>query len=66
RYKGRFIGTDLHNPDFMKLAEAFSIKGMQATPDGLGPVLREALDAEAPVLLEVKLPNMMPPFQIVR
>ncbi|MCH9040445.1 MAG: thiamine pyrophosphate-binding protein [Chloroflexi bacterium] len=66
RYKGRFIGTDLHNPDFMKLAEAFSIKGMQATPDELGPALREALDAEAPVLLEVKLPNMMPPFQIVR
>ena len=66
RYGERFIGTDLHNPDFMKLADAFSVKGMRATPEGLGPALREALDANAPVLLEVEVPVMMPPFQIVR
>ena len=65
QYGSRFIGTDLHNPDFMKLAEAFGVMGIRTDPDGLGLALRRALDANAPVLVEVDLPNMMPPFQIV-
>ena len=39
---------------------------MKAEPDGIGDALRQAFEADAPVLLEVELPNMMPPFQIVR
>jgi acetolactate synthase-1/2/3 large subunit len=66
RYNKHFIGTDLHNPDFVKLAEAFGAVGMRTEPEGLGPALREALAADAPVLLEVVVPIMMPPFQIVR
>ena len=66
RYGRRFIGTDLHNPDFMKLADAFGVRGIRTDVAGLGPSLREALSANVPVLLEVVLPNMMPPFQIVR
>lgn len=65
QYGGRFIGTDLNNPDFLKLAEAFGVRGMRAEPDGIGAALREALAADAPVLLEVELGNMMPPFQVV-
>jgi acetolactate synthase-1/2/3 large subunit len=66
RYGERFIGTDLHNPDFVKLAEAFGAVGMRTNPDGLGESLRKALAANSPVLLEVEVPNMMPPFQIIR
>ena len=66
QYGGRFIGTDLNNPDFLKVAEAFGVVGMKAEPDGIGAALRQAFAADAPVLLEVELPNMMPPFQIVR
>ncbi len=66
RYGQRYIGTDLLNPDFVKLAESFGAVGMRATPDSLGPALRKALAADRPVLLEVVIPNMMPPFQIVR
>ena len=66
QYGRRFIGTDLHNPDFMKLSDAFGVMGIRTDPDGLGPALRRALDANAPVLLEVDLPVMMPPFQIVQ
>ena len=66
QYGERFIGTDLNNPDFLKVAEAFGVQGMKAEPDGIGDALRQALQADAPVLLEVELPNMMPPFQIVR
>ena len=66
QYGGRFIGTDLNNPDFVKAAEAFGVVGMRTEPDGIGDALRQAFAADAPVLLEVELPNMMPPFQIVR
>ena len=65
QYGERYIGTDLNNPDFIKLAEAFGVRGMQADPASIGEALRDALSADAPVLLEVELPNMMPPFQIV-
>ena len=66
QYGGRFIGTDLNNPDFVKAAEAFGVVGMKAEPDGIGEALRQAFAANAPVLLEVEIPNMMPPFQIVQ
>ncbi len=66
RYGERFIGTDLHNPDFVKLAESFGVVGMRTDVDGLGASLKEALSANSPVLLEVDVPVMMPPFQIVR
>ena len=65
RCGGRYTGTDLHNPDFVKLAEAFGAVGMRTGPDGIGASLKEALAANAPVLLEVVVPSMMPPFQIV-
>ena len=65
RFDERFIATDLHNPDFVKLAEAFGAVGMRCDPAGLGATLKQALAANAPVLLEVEVPVMMPPFQIV-
>lgn len=65
RYDGRFIGTDLANPDFMKLADSFGAVGIRTNSDGFGDALGEALKANAPVLLEVEVPVEMPPFQIV-
>ena len=65
RYGGNFIGTDLHNPDFVQLAQSFGAVGMSTDPEGFGEMLEVALNADAPVLLEVVVPNMMPPFQIV-
>ena len=29
RFQGRVVGTELHNPDFMKLAESFGARGMR-------------------------------------
>jgi len=66
RYGRRHIGTDLHNPDFAKLAQAFGVESMRTDPEGLSDALGKALAAKAPMLLEVVLPNMMPPFQVVR
>ena len=65
RYDKRFIGTDLQNPDFMKLAEAYGVTGLRCDAAGLGQTLRKALSVKTPVLLEVEVPIMMPPFQIV-
>ena len=65
RFGGRVIGTRLHNPDFVKLAEAYGAQGIKlAGHRDLGPALRDALRAEAPVVIEVPLPNLTPPFQI--
>ena len=66
RYNERYIGTDLLNPDFVKMAESFGAVGIRTEPDGLGPALREALGADAPVVLDVTVPNMQPPFQVRR
>ena len=65
RFGGRVIGTRLHNPDFVKLAEAYGAQGVKlGNHKELGPALREALKAEAPVVIEVPLPNLTPPFQV--
>lgn len=56
RYGGRFIGVDLVNPDFGKLADAFGIRYWQAGDDpAFESALREAVAANQPALIEVKL-----------
>lgn len=62
RFRGRYLGTDLHNPDFVKLAESFGAVGLKTNPDGLANSILEAVDLKAPVLLEVETPLMAPPF----
>jgi acetolactate synthase-1/2/3 large subunit len=58
RFEGRVLGADLHNPDFMKLAEAFGVRGERATsPQSLREVLSRALESGAPWLIEVPVPR---------
>ena len=60
-FGGRNIAVDLHNPDFMKLADAFGLQGMRATsPEELRSRLREALAGNAPTLIEVPVAPMPP------
>ncbi|MEE2980735.1 MAG: thiamine pyrophosphate-dependent enzyme, partial [Pseudomonadota bacterium] len=65
RFGKRFIATDLHNPDLLMFAESFGAVGIRTDPAGLGAALKQAFAANAPVVLEVEVPIMMPPFQIV-
>ncbi len=52
-FNGRHIGVDLHNPDFVKLAEAFGARGVRVdSMDEFKPALKEALDADALTLIE--------------
>ncbi|MFQ6028829.1 MAG: thiamine pyrophosphate-dependent enzyme, partial [Dehalococcoidia bacterium] len=65
RYQGRVIGTKLHNPDFAQLAEVYGALGIKlSTHQELGDALRTALRAQRPAVIEVPIPNLLPPFQI--
>jgi len=53
-YGGRFSGSELQTPDFVKLAESFHVKGYRvSTPAELKPLLAKCIDENKPVLIEV-------------
>ena len=64
-FRGRTVGTELTNPDFAKMAEVFGARGLKATPEELGRVLREALGCNRPVVIEVPVPTLIAPFQMM-
>jgi len=48
------FATDLHNPDFAKMAEAAGLLGLTAeTPDQVRPMITQALRHDGPALVEV-------------
>jgi len=59
------FATDLHNPDFAKIAEAAGLLGLRAeTPDQVEPMLGAALKHQGPALVEVPVSRQelsMPP-----
>lgn len=72
-YEERFSQIQLNaNPDFVKVAEAYGIKGIRIeTPDQVEPAIKEAIALPEPVLLdclispdEVVLP-MVPPGKVI-
>ena len=63
KFDGRSIGADLHNPDFMKLADAYGVRGVRVhEADELEVALAEALKVERPSLIEVPVGMMPNPF----
>ena len=53
-YGGNTYGSDLRNPDFVKLAESFGAQAYRATtPAQLKAVLESALALDKPVIIEV-------------
>jgi acetolactate synthase-1/2/3 large subunit len=61
---GGSFGADLVNPDFMKLADAYGVAGMRAAhPTDVGRLVRDAIELDRPVLIEVPVDAMpRPPF----
>jgi pyruvate dehydrogenase (quinone) len=61
----REFATDLHNPDFARIAEAAGILGLTAeTPDQVRPMITQALEHDGPALVEVIVHRqelMLPP-----
>ena len=64
RFEGRVVGTELHNPSFAEVARVFGARGVRTEPERLDIALREALEAQAPTVIEVPVPTWAPPFQI--
>ena len=59
---GGQYGAELQNPDFMKLADAYGVVGMRAKePTEVGRVVREAIEKDRPVLVEVPVGRMNRP-----
>lgn len=59
QFDGHILGTELYNPDFVKLAEAYGVRGIRAHgAEQLESALREALAADAPVVIEVPVGRM--------
>ncbi|MER5216269.1 thiamine pyrophosphate-dependent enzyme [Streptomyces sp. NPDC002838] len=58
-FEGRFIGSDLASPDFVRLAESFSVPAVRAeTPARLAGALKECLGESGPSLIEVPVTEM--------
>jgi acetolactate synthase-1/2/3 large subunit len=56
---GKVIASDLLNPDYMKLGDAFGIRTYRVeTPDALRTALRESFNANEPTLIEVPVGPM--------
>jgi pyruvate dehydrogenase (quinone) len=59
------FGTDLHNPNFAKMAEAAGLLGLTAeTPEQVAPMITQALKYDGPALVEVLVSRQelsMPP-----
>jgi acetolactate synthase-1/2/3 large subunit len=54
QFDGRVIGTQLHNPDFVLLADAFGVWAKRAhDARELGDALRAAQEVHGPALIEV-------------
>ena len=64
-YGGRHIASEFRNPDFVRMAEAFGARGVRITePGGLEGQLRDALELDGPVLIDVVTdPEARPPFK---
>jgi acetolactate synthase-1/2/3 large subunit len=59
---GGSYGADLHNPDFMKLTDAFGVAGLRARdPLEVGNLVRTAVTMDRPVLIEVPVGRMPRP-----
>jgi acetolactate synthase-1/2/3 large subunit len=65
-YGNRVLGSDLANPDFVRLAESFGIAGERVRgPDQLRAALDRQLARNAPALIEVPCGEMPSPWPFI-
>src|SRR5205085_6724454 len=62
----RLIGSDLANPDFVKLAESFGIAGYRvAAPEPLRRALEQTLAKSEPAVIEIPCGDMPSPWPFI-
>jgi acetolactate synthase-1/2/3 large subunit len=63
---GRLIATELRNPDFVKLAEAYGAAGARVSePAALAAEITAALHRDGPTLIEVPVGEMSTPWRFI-
>ena len=63
-HDGRFIATDLVNPDFVAFAKSFGALGVRVhSANGLRDALTDAFAADLPVVIEVPVGEMPGPWR---
>ena len=59
QFDGHIIGTKLHNPDFVKLAESYGVASVRVQEaDELEAALNKAIGADTVSLIEVPVGEM--------
>ena len=65
RFQGRVVGTELHNPNFVQLAESFGARGIRVDKtEDLPGAIRDAIAGERPTIVEMITPRLTPPYQL--
>ena len=60
-FDGRIIASDLHNPDFVKLAESFGAMGIRVDgPEKLKGAIEKAFAQNGPAIIEVTVDEFFP------
>jgi acetolactate synthase-1/2/3 large subunit len=58
-YGGRVIASDLHNPDFVRMAETFGAQGIRAeTLQQVRQAIRRGLEVDVPTIVEIPVGDM--------
>jgi acetolactate synthase-1/2/3 large subunit len=66
KYGGKVIATDLHNPDFVKLAETYGALGLRVkTPEALASAIRQGFDHDGPTLIEIPVGDLPSPWHLI-
>ena len=65
-YGNRVIASELHNPDFVKLAEAFGAQGLRAaTPEELRGAIQTGFATGGPTLIDIPVGEMPDPWKFI-
>jgi acetolactate synthase-1/2/3 large subunit len=66
KYGGKVIATDLHNPDFVKLAETYGALGLRVeTPEALATAIRQGFDHDGPTIIEIPIGDLPSPWHLI-
>jgi len=65
QFEGRTFGSELLNPDFVRLAESFGAKGIRlSSHEELGNGLQAAMAESRPTVIEIPVPSMVVPWEV--
>lgn len=66
QYGNRVIASDLHNPDFVKLAESFGAHGLRVEQPGeLRQAIERGFAADGPTIIEIPVGEMPDPWPLL-